>query len=93
MVDFILNSTDHTRVPVRVALPPSRASRSPAYAGAAHSPFPRVRAPRRHRPPGVALGPAQGHAVPRLVPRPRGEQAVLATLSHYRGRGLTVALL
>eukprot|EP00964_Phaeocystis_antarctica_P104532 scaffold69629_cov69-Phaeocystis_antarctica.AAC.1 len=53
-----------TRVPVRVALP-RRVRRSPAYAGSPHSPCRHARAPRGHRPPGVA----------RTRSRPRGNQA------------------
>ena len=71
--------------------PPCRVRRSPAYAVPSTSvrvpPRPR-RAPRPSQasPSQCSFrGPAQGHAVPRPVPRPRGEQAVLTTLSHYIG--------
>ena len=80
-MDFTLS----TRVPVRVALPAAcvavqRVQEPCTVRTAAPAPLAGI-----DRLPGVApkLGPAQGHVVPRLVPRPHGEQAVLATLSHY----------
>jgi hypothetical protein len=74
-------SPPSTRVPTNACGPPRRACGSPACAGALHSPYRRARAPRGHRPPGVARTPrSRPSGISRLVPRPRGEQAEVRPL-------------
>jgi len=83
-----------TRAPMRVAWapgPPCRARRSPACAGALHSPYRRARAPRGHRPPGVVpvwlikgAGAARSRVL--LVRFRRGR----LTLTQYLTRTLTL---
>ena len=75
-------------MPVRVALP-RRVRRSPAYAGSPHSSCRRARAPRGYRPPGVARTRSKPRGTQVGTQAARGEQAVLATLSHFKVERVT----
>ena len=92
-VGILLTSQLSTRVPVRVALPVARVAVRRVQGGGpgAQSVPPRPR-PSRASPSRCGSDPlARPRGISRLVPRPWGEQAVLATL--IATRRVTVALL